>query len=195
MEFLKKLASQHTNTLEELKESVTYPSEVQKLLKKWMEHQGLNWESDDDDDHASTKQKSPQNKDDEGKRESNKKWFKKVELPSFEGGDPIGWIARAEKFFEVHQIAAKEKLQLAFVSMDGAAIHWFRFWKQKNPNASWDAFTMALIRRFGDRLGGSVFERLATLRQEGSVEEYVCNFEALMSPWRRNRRWGISWEA
>jgi len=31
-------------------------------------------------------------------------WDKKVELPAFMGTDPIGWIAGAEKLFEVKEI-------------------------------------------------------------------------------------------
>lgn len=40
---------------------------------------------------------------------------------------------------------------------------------------------MDLIRRFGERTGGSVFEKLATLKQEDSIEEYVRGFEILVA--------------
>ncbi|KAL5192892.1 hypothetical protein HKD37_20G055210 [Glycine soja] len=59
----------------------------------------------------------------------------KVELPTFEGSDPLGWVARAERFFKVQQIKPTEKLRLAFISMEGKA-------KSKNP--SWDKFATAL---------------------------------------------------
>ena len=52
-------------------------------------------------------------------------WDKKVELPAFMGTDPIGWIARAKKFFEVQEIPSFHKLQYAFMSMEGATTHWF----------------------------------------------------------------------
>lgn len=54
----------------------------------------------------------------EGKRENQQGWMKKVELPSFEGGDPIGWISRAEKFFEVHEVTPRERIKLAFIRME-----------------------------------------------------------------------------
>lgn len=50
-----------------------------------------------------------------------------VELPVFEGVDPVSWIARAEKIFEVHHVPEGEKMQLAFLSMKGEATHWFHF--------------------------------------------------------------------
>lgn len=31
-----------------------------------------------------------------------KLYVKKVELPGFDGFDPVGWISRAETYFEVH---------------------------------------------------------------------------------------------
>jgi len=54
-------------------------------------------------------------------------WTKKVELPVFDGTDPLSWIARAEIFFEVHQVKEEEKIRLAFISMEGEAVHWYRF--------------------------------------------------------------------
>ena len=50
-------------------------------------------------------------------------WAKKVELPVFMGTDPIVWIARAKKFFEVQEIPSFHKLQYAFMSMEGAVTH------------------------------------------------------------------------
>lgn len=56
---------------------------------------------------------------------ASRSWTKKVEVPTFEGNGPLGWLAGAEKFFEVQQIKSSEKLRLAFVSMEGNAVHWF----------------------------------------------------------------------
>jgi len=67
----------------------------------------------------------------EEEEEGVKTWAKRVELPTFEGIDPQGWVSRAEKFFEVQNVSAKEKLKLAFISMEGSANHWFKFWRKK----------------------------------------------------------------
>ncbi|RDX71706.1 hypothetical protein CR513_48906, partial [Mucuna pruriens] len=65
--------------------------------------------------------------------------------------------------------------------MDRPLVQWFHFWHQNNPNSSWDSFTLDLIRRFGDRTGGSVFEKMTTMKQEESIEEYVQGFEILVA--------------
>ena len=48
-------------------------------------------------------------------------------------------------------MVAKDKLTIAFISMEGNESYWLRFWKQKTNNQSWESFTEALIRRFGGR--------------------------------------------
>ncbi|RZB48736.1 hypothetical protein D0Y65_051975 [Glycine soja] len=97
-------------------------------------------------------------------------WAKKVELPAFIGTYPIGWIARTEKFFEVQEIPSFHKLQYAFMSMKGAATHWFYIWSQNNPDSDWESFSTPLIKRFGDRHGNHIFERLSILKQEKPTE-------------------------
>ncbi|WVZ12616.1 hypothetical protein V8G54_017146 [Vigna mungo] len=107
-------------------------------------------------------------------------WRKRVELPVFEGGEPWVWIGRAEKFFEVQKVAEEEKLELAFISMDGYVGSWFRFWREKTKNLSWDGLKRALGIRFGVGTRGTVYERLSTIRQSGPVEEYIRDFEVLV---------------
>lgn len=50
--------------------------------------------------------------------------------------------------------------------MDAGASHWL---------------TKALIRRFGGRERCTVFEKLAAIRQHGSVEDYIQEFERLVA--------------
>jgi len=58
-------------------------------------------------------------------------WTKRIEIPTFKGADPHRWIARAEKFFEIQNVTDKEKLKIAFISMEGGVNHWFNFWRQR----------------------------------------------------------------
>jgi len=54
-------------------------------------------------------------------------------------------------------VTTKERLKLAFISMEGSANYWFKFWRQKTKNPSWEEFTTTLIKRFGERERISVF--------------------------------------
>lgn len=106
----------------------------------WMRQQGVEWEDDDDDeqqerDIAATqmKKKSATNLDGvtfECDNDESPSGWRKVKLPMLQWNDPLGWIARTEKFFEVHHTGVAKKVQLAFIGMDGPAIHWFWFFKK-----------------------------------------------------------------
>ncbi|PNY01457.1 hypothetical protein L195_g024752, partial [Trifolium pratense] len=81
---------------------------------------------------------------------------KKVKLPVFEGNDPVAWITRAKIYFDVQNTSGEMRVTLARLSMEGATIHCDRH--LENP-----------------------FKELSSLRETGSVEEFVEAFELLSS--------------
>ncbi|WVZ04403.1 hypothetical protein V8G54_025209 [Vigna mungo] len=103
-----------------------------------------------------------------------------VELPSFEGGDPYIWINRAERFFYIQKVAEEDKVELAYISMEGSASYWFKYWREKTKNRTWMGLKAGLINRFGGGFRGTVYEQMATLRQDGTLEEFVRSFEMLL---------------
>ncbi|WVZ02840.1 hypothetical protein V8G54_023646 [Vigna mungo] len=107
-------------------------------------------------------------------------WRKKVEILVFEGVDPLNWINQAECFFELQGVTEEEKVRIAYVSMEGSAGYWYRFWREKAINRTWEGLKCAMIGRFGERNKGLIFERLMTNRQIGTVEEYIRDFEILV---------------
>ncbi|XP_047176147.1 alpha-amylase 3, chloroplastic-like [Vigna umbellata] len=119
-----------------------------------------------------------QERRDQGSFQQN--WRKRVDLPAFEGTEPHSWINRVEWFFDIQKVAEEDKVELAYISMEGSASYWFKVWKDKATDRSWTGLKLALLNRFGGGFRGTVFEQMATLRQEGTVEEYVRNFEILL---------------
>ncbi|WVZ09004.1 hypothetical protein V8G54_022350 [Vigna mungo] len=103
--------------------------------------------------------------------EVQRSWMKRVELPTFEGIDPTGWITKAEKFFDIQGVTEKEKMKLVYICMEGGANDWFRFWRKKIRHPTWKLFTKALTRRFGGLNRGT----------KGSVDEYIQEFELLVA--------------
>lgn len=51
--------------------------------------------------------------------------MKKVELPMFDGEDPVSWITRAEIYFRVQGTSSAMRVNLAQLCMEGATIHFF----------------------------------------------------------------------
>lgn len=106
---------------------------------------------------------------------------KKVKLPLFEGEDPVAWITRAEIYFDVQNTPEEMRVKLSRLSMEGSTIHWFNLLMETEDDLSWEKLKKALIARYGGRRLENPFEELSTLRQTGSVEEFVEAFELLSS--------------
>lgn len=60
--------------------------------------------------------------------------LKRTDMPVFDGIDPVGWVARAEQFFELHRIPPTDQVAQAFVGMQGHPLHWLRFIRHRNPH-------------------------------------------------------------
>lgn len=55
----------------------------------------------------------------------------KLEVPRFDGADPLGWIFKINQFFEYHATPEHERLTMASFSMDGCDLAWFQ-WMTSN---------------------------------------------------------------
>lgn len=65
--------------------------------------------------------------------------------------------------------------------MDGATIHFFRALIDEDEHLTMEDLKEALLECYGSIGEGSIFEQLSALRQEGSVEEYILEFQKLVS--------------
>ncbi|CAJ2651205.1 unnamed protein product [Trifolium pratense] len=106
---------------------------------------------------------------------------KKVELPAFNGEDPAGWISRAEVYFRVQGTTPEVKVNLAQLCMEGSTIHFFNSLVGEEENLTWDRLKESLLERYGGHGEGDVYEQLTELKQEGTVEEYITEFEYLIA--------------
>ncbi|WVZ20135.1 hypothetical protein V8G54_007457 [Vigna mungo] len=172
-------------TVEELKaESVAVRRDLQRILTM-LEKKGDQTDSSSEEDTSVNDNKDRVNGrtggSETGERSGEQKlWRKRIELPTFDGEEPLSWLNRAERFFDIQKVEDDdEKVEVAYVSMEGSAAYWFTFWKEKSSNKSWQGLKEAMINHFCVGTRGTVFERLATIRQERTVEEFVRQFEIL----------------
>ncbi|MCI40084.1 hypothetical protein A2U01_0061316, partial [Trifolium medium] len=63
--------------------------------------------------------------------------------------------------------------------MEGSTIHFFNSLIGEEEELSWDRLKEALLERYGGHGVGDVYEQLTELKQEGTVEEYITEFEYL----------------
>jgi hypothetical protein len=104
---------------------------------------------------------------------------KKVELPMFDGGDPAGWISRAEVYFRVQGTRPDVKVCLAHLCTEGATIHFFNSLINDEEELTWEQLKQTLLARYGGHGDGDVYEQLTELKQTGNVDDYITEFEYL----------------
>ncbi|XP_042489875.1 uncharacterized protein LOC122069856 [Macadamia integrifolia] len=72
-----------------------------------------------------------------------------LDFPRFNGIDPVGWIFKAEHFFDYHGAADDQRLLISSLHMDGPALWWFQGVLRVTQFTTWPDFTQALESRFG----------------------------------------------
>lgn len=106
----------------------------------------------------------------------------KLDFPRFNGGeDPTSWICRADQFFEFHQTPDGESVPLASFHLEGDAQLWYQILKEEWQPITRDMFKEGLHVRFGPTQFDDFFGDLTKLKQIGTVREYQCQFERLLS--------------
>ncbi|KAF7836177.1 Retrovirus-related Pol polyprotein from transposon 17.6 [Senna tora] len=115
-----------------------------------------------------------------GDREYGK--YRRLELPIFNGEDPIGWLFRVERYFIVNAVPGEEKLDAVAVCMEGKALNWLQWLEVRKPVQSWSEFKTELLRRFHESQQGNGYEILMAHKQSGTVGDYRERFELLSAP-------------
>ncbi|KAF1879588.1 hypothetical protein Lal_00033245 [Lupinus albus] len=104
------------------------------------------------------------------------KWHK-LEIPIFVGEDAFGWTHRLERYFMLKEVTEEEKMQATVMALDGKALSWYHWWEKCNPNLNWEGFNIVVVHRFQLSMIQNPFEQLLSLKQTGTMEEYVEDFE------------------
>ncbi|XP_061346531.1 uncharacterized protein LOC133292167 [Gastrolobium bilobum] len=110
-------------------------------------------------------------------------WLKSVrmERPIFNGTDPNGWIFRTELYFGLQQVPENIKVRLAGMKMEGLASPWFQWLFSGGSIHAWEDLKIAVRQRFGGTAYQDLRGVLSKLVQEGTLSEYIRNFEALIN--------------
>lgn len=72
----------------------------------------------------------------------------KLEVPRFDGHDPLGWIFKISQFFDYQGIPENERLTVASFYMEGPALSWYQWMCRNGFFPSWPAMLQALESRF-----------------------------------------------
>jgi hypothetical protein len=103
----------------------------------------------------------------------------KLSFPEFEGTDLDGWIRLAEKYFELVGVANEDRVQFTVLYIKGKAEFWWRSTGSIPANVHWHMLCRMVGNRFSDTSTYEVVGQFHTLKQLGSITEYIDKFEEL----------------
>lgn len=105
--------------------------------------------------------------------------YRRLELPLFDGEDPVGWTFKMERFFNVNGVPKTKRVDAAVVGLEGKALNWFQWLEMRALVTSWGELRQGVIRHFHATEDGDNYERLAGLKQSGTVLEFRERFEMI----------------
>lgn len=105
----------------------------------------------------------------------------KLHFPEFLGEDSVGWIRKAEKYFEMVGVPKEDWVKIAVMYINGKAEFWWRGTGCNANTLSWSIFCRMVNDRFSNVSEHEVIGQFHNLKQIGTVLDYVDRFEELTS--------------
>ncbi|KHN28867.1 Transposon Ty3-G Gag-Pol polyprotein, partial [Glycine soja] len=96
----------------------------------------------------------------------------KLDVPRFDGYDPLGWIFKISQFFEYQGTPKEERIMVASFYLDGPALSWFQWMFRNGFITSWPALLQAIEARFAPSFYDDPRGTLFKLVQRSSVQAF-----------------------
>ncbi|XP_061343150.1 uncharacterized protein LOC133289269 [Gastrolobium bilobum] len=103
----------------------------------------------------------------------------KLDVPRFDGSDPLGWVFKISQFFEFHGTPDPQRPRIASFYMEGEALAWYQWMFSNGQITSSQALLHALELRFAPSQYEDPKGDLMKLLQTASVREFQSQFETL----------------
>ncbi|KAG6401064.1 hypothetical protein SASPL_137909 [Salvia splendens] len=104
----------------------------------------------------------------------------KFDPPRFGGDNVVRWIKRIQKYYNHSFTPLADRLYLTEFLLDDAVAKRFSYWEDNNNGRTWDEFLITAKLRFDLDLYDEYMGRLATLRQSGSLNDYLKAFQPVL---------------
>jgi hypothetical protein len=104
----------------------------------------------------------------------------KMSFPRFDGVHPRVWRDKCHDYFRAFNISPTLWVTTATLHMDGNAAIWLQAFRQRHALGPWPTFIAAVESEFGADDQRQSMKALLSLKQQGTVDEYYREFQALM---------------
>jgi hypothetical protein len=104
----------------------------------------------------------------------------KMPFPRFDGVHPRVWRDKCHDYFRAFNISPTLWVTTATLHMDGNAAIWLQAFRQRHALGPWPTFIAAVESEFGADDQRQSMKALLSLKQQGTVDEYYREFQALM---------------
>ncbi|KAK6136938.1 hypothetical protein DH2020_029316 [Rehmannia glutinosa] len=103
----------------------------------------------------------------------------KFEFTKFNGDNPRLWLRRCNKYFFYNALSDFEKIVVAGMNMEATADHWYLEYVEGRENMPWERFSTMVLDRFLNVDGNHLVGQFNKLKQEGTLLDYINEFEEL----------------
>ena len=105
--------------------------------------------------------------------------LKKLEMPFCDGSRISEWMVDVEYFYELGRYDEDSRLDLVPLCLKGALKKWYAWVMRRGGFQSWQDCKQRLCVHFSESIEDEPSTRLFSIRQTGSIADYVSEFEDL----------------
>ncbi|VFQ86514.1 unnamed protein product [Cuscuta campestris] len=95
----------------------------------------------------------------------------KVEFTKFSGGDPRGWVLKAEKYFHYYGTSEEDKVEIASMHLEGDPLDLFSWINAEKTLLYWEVF-IKIIEHYKPPEYLNSDEHLVLIKHVGSEQDY-----------------------
>ena len=103
----------------------------------------------------------------------------KIDMRVFDGKDPITWILQMEQYFYLHDVRHTKKVHIASLYLELDQFVWYQWICSHKPTVTCLIFMNEMISHYEDTKRNTLFSQLIILKQKGSMEEHIEDFQKL----------------
>ena len=85
-------------------------------------------------------------------------------MRKFDAKDPVNWILKMEKYFDLHGVQLLQKVHIASLYLEPNQFLWYKRLCSRKTLVTWSIFTEKMIAHYEDTKSNTFFSQLINLK-------------------------------